>query len=81
DPFIIAQNDNMVSINSSVQVDFLGQAASDTIGPRQFSGVGGQVDFTRGASRSKGGKIKLANMQNRKKDWNPLIGCPKYSQT
>ncbi len=59
-PFIIAQNDNMISINSSLQVDFLGQAASDTIGPKQFSGVGGQVDFTRGASRSKGGKAILA---------------------
>ncbi|MBA7584341.1 Butyryl-CoA:acetate CoA-transferase [subsurface metagenome] len=60
DPFIIAQNDNMVAINSAIQVDFTGQVASDTIGPKQFSGVGGQVDFVRGASRSKGGKAILA---------------------
>lgn len=60
DPFIIGQNDNMVSINSVLQIDLLGQAASDTIGPLQFSGVGGQVDFVRGAARSKGGKSILA---------------------
>ncbi len=60
DPFIIGQNDNMVSINSALQVDLLGQVASDTIGPLQFSGVGGQVDFVRGAARSKGGKSILA---------------------
>jgi len=60
DPFIVAQNDNMVAINSSIQVDFTGQVASDTIGFKQFSGVGGQVDFVRGASRSKGGKAILA---------------------
>jgi len=60
DPFVIGQNDNMVSINSALQVDLLGQAASDTIGPVQFSGVGGQVDFVRGAARSKGGKSILA---------------------
>jgi len=50
----------MVAINSCLQVDFLGQVASDTIGSVQFSGVGGQVDFVRGASRSKGGKSILA---------------------
>jgi 4-hydroxybutyrate CoA-transferase len=60
DPHIIGQNDNVVSINSCLQVDLLGQAASDTIGPLQFSGVGGQVDFVRGAARSKGGKSILA---------------------
>ena len=60
DPFIIAQNDNLISINSAVQVDFYGQAASEMIGPKQISGVGGQVDFVRGASASKGGKSILA---------------------
>jgi len=60
DPYIIGLNDNMVAINSCLQVDLLGQVASDTIGPIQFSGVGGQVDFIRGASRSKGGKSILA---------------------
>jgi len=56
DPYIIGRNDNMVSINSALQVDLSGQVCADTIGYRQFSGVGGQVDFVRGCSRSKGGK-------------------------
>jgi 4-hydroxybutyrate CoA-transferase len=60
DPYIIGQNDNVVSINSCLQIDLLGQVASDTIGTTQFSGVGGQVDFIRGAARSKGGKSILA---------------------
>lgn len=54
-PFVIAQNDNLVSINSCVQVDLMGQVASESIGPKQISGVGGQVDFVRGASASKSG--------------------------
>jgi 4-hydroxybutyrate CoA-transferase len=60
DPFIIAQNDNMVSINSAIAVDLQGQVAADTLGPKQFSGVGGQVDFVRGANRSKGGRSIIA---------------------
>jgi 4-hydroxybutyrate CoA-transferase len=60
DPFIIAQNDNMVSINSAIAVDLQGQIAADTLGPKQFSGVGGQVDFVRGANRSKGGRSIIA---------------------
>ncbi len=60
DPFVIAQNDNMVSINSAISVDLQGQVAADTLGPRQFSGVGGQVDFVRGANRSKGGRSIIA---------------------
>jgi len=60
DPYIIGQNDKVVSINSCLQVDLLGQVASDTIGLQQFSGVGGQVDFVRGAARSKAGKSILA---------------------
>ena len=60
DPFVIAQNDNLVSINSSVQVDLMGQAASECIGYTQISGVGGQVDFVRGAARSKGGRSIIA---------------------
>ena len=59
DPYIIAQNDHMVSINSCLQVDLLGQVVSDSLGGRQYSGVGGQVDFIRGAKRSKGGKSIL----------------------
>ena len=60
DPRIIGQNDNLVSINSCVQVDLMGQVCSESIGPRQISGVGGQVDFVRGASMSKGGRSIIA---------------------
>jgi acyl-CoA hydrolase len=56
DPYIIAQNDNMVSINSSIEIDFLGQCCSESMGTKQWSGTGGQVDFFRGANVSKGGK-------------------------
>jgi len=55
DPFIIAQNDNMVAINSAIEIDLTGQVCADSIGPKFFSGVGGQLDFIYGASRSKGG--------------------------
>lgn len=56
DPFIIAQNDKMVSINSAIQIDLTGQVVADSIGYYFYSGFGGQVDFIRGAARSKGGK-------------------------
>ena len=59
-PAIIARNDNMVSINSSLQIDFTGQAASESIGYKQFSGTGGQADFVRGAAWSKGGRSIIA---------------------
>ncbi|MFZ5754346.1 MAG: acetyl-CoA hydrolase/transferase family protein [Bacillota bacterium] len=60
DPFVIAKNHKMVSINSALQVDLTGQVCADTIGYKQYSGVGGQVDFVRGASRSPGGKSVIA---------------------
>ena len=60
DPRIICQNDNVVSINGGLAVDFYGQGAADTIGYTQFSGVGGQVDFIRGAAWSKNGKAIIA---------------------
>ena len=60
DPFNIARNDNMISINSALQVDFTGQVCADSIGPRNYSGFGGQVDFVRGAARSKDGKPIIA---------------------
>lgn len=59
-PEIIARNDNMVSINSALQIDFTGQVAADTIGLTQYSGAGGQADFVRGASHSKNGRSILA---------------------
>ncbi|GAB4461140.1 MAG: acetyl-CoA hydrolase/transferase C-terminal domain-containing protein [Anaerolineae bacterium] len=55
DPFNIAQNNKMVAINSALQVDLTGQVCADSIGTRFYSGVGGQLDFIRGAARSKGG--------------------------
>ena len=55
DPFIIAQNDRMVAVNSAIEVDLTGQICADSIGPKLYSGVGGQLDFVYGASRSKGG--------------------------
>lgn len=60
DPVIVAQNDNLVSINSALAVDLLGQVAADTLGTKQFSGVGGQVDFVRGAASSRGGRSIIA---------------------
>lgn len=60
DPFNIAKNDRMVSINSAIQCDLTGQVCADSMGPRFYSGVGGQVDFVRGAARSKGGMPIIA---------------------
>jgi len=59
-PLLIARNDNMIAINSALQVDLTGQVSSDSIGTRFYSGIGGQVDFIRGASSSKGGKPIIA---------------------
>ncbi|RJR30064.1 MAG: GNAT family N-acetyltransferase [Candidatus Latescibacterota bacterium] len=56
DPFLIARNDNMVSINAAIQIDLTGQVCADSIGEYFYAGIGGQVDFVRGAARSKGGK-------------------------
>jgi len=55
DPFVIAQNERMVAINSAIEVDLTGQVCADSIGPKLYSGAGGQLDFIYGASRSKGG--------------------------
>jgi acetyl-CoA hydrolase len=55
DPFVIAQNERQVAINSAIEVDLTGQICADSIGPKLYSGVGGQLDFIYGASRSKDG--------------------------
>lgn len=60
DPRVIAQNDRLISINSCVAVDLMGQVASESIGLQQISGTGGQVDYVRGSSWSKGGKSIMA---------------------
>ena len=59
-PFIAYQNDSLISINSAVQVDLYGQVSAESIGEKQISGVGGQVDFVRAAAASKGGKSIIA---------------------
>ena len=59
-PFVVAKNDNMVSINSTLQMDLTGQAASESIGHKQYSGTGGQADFIRGSAWSKNGRSILA---------------------
>jgi 4-hydroxybutyrate CoA-transferase len=60
DPVNIAKNDNMISINNTLMLDLTGQAASESIGIKQYSGTGGQVNFNQGAKMSKGGKRILA---------------------
>jgi 4-hydroxybutyrate CoA-transferase len=60
DPFIIAKNDKMVAINSAIEVDLTGQVCADSIGTKFYSGIGGQVDFIRGAAHSEGGKPIIA---------------------
>lgn len=60
DPYVIAQNDNMVSINSCIEIDLSGQVCSESVGLRQISATGGQVDYIRGTNMSKNGKAIIA---------------------
>jgi 4-hydroxybutyrate CoA-transferase len=60
DPWVISQNQKMVAVNSALQVDITGQVCADSIGTYFYSGIGGQVDFIRGASHSVGGKPIIA---------------------
>lgn len=60
DVYMIRQNPRMVAINSAIEVDLTGQVCADSIGTRMYSGVGGQMDFIRGASLSDGGKAIIA---------------------
>ena len=60
DPFVISRNDKMVAINAALEVDLTGQVCADSLGTYFYSGIGGQVDFIRGAARSKGGKPIIA---------------------
>ncbi|HEX7358601.1 MAG TPA: acetyl-CoA hydrolase/transferase C-terminal domain-containing protein [Ignavibacteriaceae bacterium] len=68
DPFIIAKNNKMVAINSALEVDLTGQVCADSIGTKLYSGIGGQVDFIRGASKSEGGKPIIALPSTTKND-------------
>lgn len=56
DPYIASQNDNLVSLNATLQIDLLGQCGSESLGPKPYSATGGQTDFIRAANRSKGGR-------------------------
>ncbi len=76
DPFIIAQNDRMVAINSAIEVDLTGQVCADSIGHRLFSGVGGQLDFIYGASRSKGG-VPIIALPSTAKDISRIVATLK----
>lgn len=68
DPFIISKNNKMVAINSAIEVDLTGQVCSDSIGTKFYSGIGGQVDFIRGAAHSEGGKPIIAIPSTTKDD-------------
>ena len=74
DPFVIAQMPKMVSVNSAIEIDITVQVVSDSIGPKIFSGFGGQVDFIYGASRSKGGKPIIAMPSTTKKGESKIVG-------
>ena len=67
DPYLIGQNDRVVAINSAIQVDLMGQVVADAMGATQFTGIGGQVDFVRGAARSRDGKAIIALPSTAKK--------------
>lgn len=68
DPRVISQNDNVMSINACLEVDLIGQVCSESIGARNISGAGGQVDFVRGANWSKGGRSFICTYSTLKDD-------------
>jgi acyl-CoA hydrolase len=68
DPRIISQNDNVISVNACVEVDFLGQVCSESIGHKNISGTGGQLDFVRGANWSNGGRCYICTYSTAKND-------------
>jgi acyl-CoA hydrolase len=72
DPFIIAQNPKVMSINSCLEIDLTGQVCADSIGTKIFSGVGGQHDFIYGASQSEGGISFLAMLATTNKGLNKI---------
>ena len=76
DPFVIAQNERMVAINSAIEIDLTGQVCADSIGPKLYSGVGGQLDFIYGASRSKGG-VPIIALPSTAKDYSRIVATLK----
>jgi GNAT superfamily N-acetyltransferase len=79
DPFNVARNDDMIAINSALAVDLTGQVAADTLMGRFFSGIGGQVDFIRGAARSPGGRAVIA-LRSTAKDGQVSRICPAFEE-
>lgn len=77
DPFVIAQNERMVAINSAIEVDLTGQVCADSIGPKLYSGVGGQLDFIYGASRSKGG-VPIISLPSKAKNFSRIVPLLKH---
>ena len=72
DPFVISQNDRAVAINSAIEVDLTGQICADSIGTRLYSGVGGQLDFIYGASRSKEG-VPIIALPSTARDFSRIV--------
>ncbi len=72
DPFVVAQNDRMVAINAAIEVDLTGQICADSIGTKLYSGVGGQLDFIYGASRSKGG-VPIISLPSMARDFSRIV--------
>lgn len=76
DPFVIAQNERMVAINSAIEVDLTGQICADSIGYKLYSGVGGQLDFIYGASRSKNG-VPIIALPSTAKNYSRIVATLK----
>jgi acetyl-CoA hydrolase len=72
DPFVISQNHRMVAVNSAIEIDLTGQICADSIGTKLYSGVGGQLDFIYGASRSKGG-VPIIALPSTAKDFSRIV--------
>jgi acetyl-CoA hydrolase len=72
DPFVVSQNHRMVAVNSAIEVDLTGQICADSIGTKLYSGVGGQLDFVYGASRSKGG-VPIIALPSTAKDFSRIV--------
>jgi acetyl-CoA hydrolase len=72
DPFVVSRNHRMVAINSAIEVDLTGQICADSIGTKLYSGVGGQLDFIYGASRSKGG-VPIIALPSTAKDFSRIV--------
>jgi acyl-CoA hydrolase len=68
DPYLAGQNDNLVAINATLQIDFQGQCGSESLGFAPYSGTGGQADFVRAANRSRGGKAFIVVPSTAKND-------------